>query len=234
MVPSRRRWRVIGAIGLTALALVAFAARSGATNVESDSSASALVPQSSASADDWVDTMPTVYYQGNPVQWSSVTTNGVAWTPTIIRILRGQTHFAFFGLPNGTLWASSEDDGTLWRVNDYYDNNSWTLATARDVEASWSYLWWVVWTLVLTFLKALAIIAGVMGLILLIEKIGRWRNGGDPPFDMSATQLTVGGWVDNTSGITDAYYTLPGYADRLEEFPKLPTAAAQLGLITLP
>lgn len=194
-------------------------------------SSSVFSTQSASSATDWQSAIPSVYLSGYPVQWTSVVTEGVRWTPTVIRIQRNGHYFAFFATPNGRLWAGSEDDGTLWKVDNYYDNNSWSLASLADAESNgiWlahfiEVLFWIVVVAALLFMVAL--------LIFVIWNIP--RKGGGKGFKASENQLNTGMWAGDTSGFTWRYYADPDFRSGLNQYPGVQTQGQQLGLWTMP
>ncbi len=229
----RRRWSILGIPLVVALAILAVAARSGASNVETDSSDSAFALQSTTSAttsSDWVDAIPQVYLSGTPTQWTPVTaSNGVKWTPTVTRITRGTTHFAYFSLPDGSMWAGSEDDGTLWRVHDYYSSAGWTLASNTDVLNS--IIWLIDAIIVIAkIIDVLAALAAVVALVLWIKHrldTGHWFRSED-------NQLTQGAWLGDPHGFTDAYYGDPTFRSTVTAWAPLTAVGANLGWWSIP
>lgn len=228
-----KKWRIIGVVVVAVLALVAVAARSGATNTEADSSDSALIPQNTSSADtasDWTAAIPQVYLSGLPTQWTPVTAaDGTRWTPTVMRIERSGTHFAYFSLPDGSMWAGSEDDGTLWRVHDYYNSAGWTLASNTEVLNSIMYLIDAI-IVIAKIIDILAALAAVVALVLWIKhrhNSGRWFRSTD-------TQLTQGAWLGDPHGFTDAYYGDPTFRSTVTAWPPLTAVGADLGWWSVP
>ena len=225
---SQRRRRVI-MTSLVALALVVVAARSGATNVQTDSSDSVRVSDSSLSAvatSDWTTAIAQVYLSGMPARWTPVNTQGITWTPTLTRIERGGTHFAYFSLPDGSMWAASEDDGTLWLVHDYYHtaDGGWTLASDRDVVDKIAWFIHLV-ILIAKIIDVLAVLAVLVMLILWIKHrldTGHW-------FKTSDNQLTQGTWLGDPHGFTELYYDDPSFRSTVTAWPPLTSVGADFG-----
>lgn len=224
---QRRRFFVLGLVAIAAAMAMMWRTPSASYAGTTDTASAASAFTSSGSSD-WKDAIPAVYLSGYPVQWTSVNVNGIAWTPTVIRILRGQTHFAFFSTPDGKLWAGSEDDGTLWRVHDYYDNTSWTLAQGDyDPDASAAAL--------VELIKLILKIAAVAGLLVIVALFMLFLASYKGPKGGGGTnmnQVDLGMYAGNTSGFKWHYDHDPNFRQGVFGTEGLFDAGVNLGLWT--
>lgn len=231
-----RRLRIrhlLCAVTLVTAPAVATYGSPAAANPADDTTSSVFSTQSLNSATDWQSAIPSVYMAGIPVQWTSVVTQGVRWTPTVIRIERGGSYFAFFSTPNGRLWAASEDDDLLWVVDDYYDTSTWHPATLADAYDNGVWLAEFI-ILLVKIVIALAVLFAVVLSILILVWI--WKAPKTPKGrrNMEQTQIEAGAWRGNPSWFTETFNAEPDFRAELGQYPGLIEHGANVGYWTMP
>lgn len=235
MNPRTRRRVGWAAILIAALSLaVAMCGSPAASGQQTNPSApdAGFSLQSTASADtasDWTDAIPSVYFQRIPVQWSAKTwIDGTVHTPTVLRITRGTTNFAYFSTPDNQSWAMSEDDGTVWHIENYYDNTSWTLASALDIIRILNWIWEILVSLanhIIWFAIGIAI-----GVALIHWYYGGGGGRGRPD---QRNQVDLGMYAGNLEGLQYRLDIDPGTRRDVAQYPAVSNALIQVG-VTLP
>lgn len=232
MNPRTRRRIGWGAVLIAALSLaVAMCGSPAASGQQTDPSAPTadFSLQSSASAtaaSDWTDNIPTVYFQRLPVQWSAkMWSDGRLYTPTVLRITRGGTNFAYFSTPDNQSWAISENDGTIWRLNDYYDNTTWTLASAIDIIRILNWIWEILMTL------ANNIVMFALGVAIGVALVHWWYSGGGgrgrPD---NRNQVDLGMYAGSLEGLQYRLDIDPGTRSDIAQYPAVSNALIQAGM----
>ncbi len=232
---QRRRCFVLGVVAITAAMAMMWRTPSTSYAGTADTASAGSVLEFSGSSD-WVASIPQVYLSGFPVRWTPVNTDGVVWTPTVTRILRGQTYFAYFSLPNGMQFAVSEDDGTVWRIDnggDYYDSSTWHLSVLAeyDPEAAGK---WIADMIIL--IGKIIIVAILLVMFLLLYLMIKWtrnppgRGKGSAKMSANLTQLDIGAWAGDTSGLSETYHTNPDFRGDVFAQPEIFNAGANLGI----
>ncbi len=218
--------RRLGGVGVICLLVALAAAIYGSPAPDSGAQPSATP---ALQVGDWVDSIPQVYLSGYPVLWTPVTTQGITWIPRVQRIERSDHYFAYFSLPTGHMFAASEDDGTLWRIDDggdYYDNSTWHLADAGTVISVLEWLKAMMRMLAIIVSAALLLFGAVMFLASVWQRIRDWTGS-------RRNQLDLGAWDGNTTVFTDLW-TDPDFRQKVTPYPDLVAAGETLGVFVTP
>lgn len=153
--------------------MAALSGRSGATNIETDSSASTFSPQSSASA---TPETPRAWYNsfymlGVTIQGPKISLDGENFEPTLTRIMPlDGAHYALLEFGTHKL-AISERDSAVWDTKgDYVNNNTWTFTT-MDLVWKVAQILVELWNDPLALLSVLLVVLLLLLIILILLKL---------------------------------------------------------------
>lgn len=220
--------RILRLGGVGALCLLVAIAVAIYGSPASDSAAQPLSPPA-LQAGDWKNAIPQVYLSGYPVLWTPVTTHGVTWIPRMQRIERNKQYFAYFSLPTGHMFAASEQDGTLWRIDnggDYYDNTTWQLADAGTVISVLEWLKAIMRMFAIIVSVALLLFGAAMFILAVWQRFREWT-------DSRRNQIDLGAWDGNPTVFTDLW-TNPDFRQKVTPYDNLVVAGETLGVLVNP
>jgi hypothetical protein len=184
-------------------------------------------------ASDWREAIPGLYLKGYAVQGEAVTLpSGVRWAPTISRIERNGTFFAFFALPTREMFAVSENDGIVFRVVEFYNTSSWRASNIEDYDGHDENFFVAIWEVIkLLAIIAMFLLAAAVAVLALIFILMSGSNKGGK----KKTQIDIGAYTADMSGPIGAFNTDPRFREKLHEInPQLPARVAELGFWQLP